>query len=89
MGALYTLFCQRTLSKVSELQKKISQADLKEDFSQWVIGAALTAYANGTAQTYYKDTLKVKLMIEPCGVKNLHKAAEKFDVGNSFQQYVS
>jgi hypothetical protein len=85
MGALYALFCQRTLNEITELQKKVPQVDLKEDFSKWIIGAALTAYANGTAQTYYRDTLKVKLMIEPSGVKNLHRAAEKFDIGVYFE----
>lgn len=57
---------------------------MKEDFTQWSIGAALTAYANGSAQKYYTDVLKVKLMIEPTGVKYLHRAAENFDIGNLF-----
>lgn len=60
--------------------------DLKEDFTQWSIGAALTAYANGNAQRYYRDTLKVTLLIEPTGVKYLHRAAEKFDIGKDIFQ---
>jgi phosphoacetylglucosamine mutase len=45
----------------------------------------LTAYANGAAQRYYKDTLKVHLRIEPTGVKFLHPAAEHFDIGVYFE----
>ena len=81
MGALYALFCQKALTKIIDLQKKLPQVDLKHDFSSWTIGAALTAYANGTAQQYYNETLKVNLMIEPTGVKYLHRAAENFDIG--------
>jgi len=82
MGALYALFCQTTIRKITDLQNKLKGTiDLKEDFSQWTIGAALTAYANGAAQKYYTDVLKVKLMIEPTGVKYLHRAAENFDIG--------
>jgi len=86
MGALYALFCQTYLKKITELQNELKgSVDLKEDFSQWTIGAALTAYANGAAQQYYRDTLKVKLMIEPTGVKYLHRAAENFDIGVYFE----
>jgi len=86
MGALYALFCQRYLAKISELQNTLKGiVDVKEDFSKWTIGAALTAYANGAAQQYYRDTLKVTLMIEPTGVKHLHRAAENFDIGVYFE----
>jgi len=86
IGALYALFCQRILSKITDLQKKLhGVVDLKEDFTKWTIGAALTAYANGAAQKFYTDTLKVTLMIEPTGVKYLHRAAEKFDIGIYFE----
>jgi len=86
MGALYALFCQTTIRKITDLQNKLQGTiDLKEDFSQWTIGAALTAYANGAAQKYYTDVLKVKLMIEPTGVKYLHRAAENFDIGVYFE----
>jgi len=86
LGALYALFCQRTLQKIIELQGKVTKAvTIAEDFSKWSIGAALTAYANGSAQKYYKDDLKVNLMIEPTGVKYLHVAAEHFDVGIYFE----
>jgi len=82
---LYALFCQKTLAKIIDLQSKLKGViDLKEDFTQWTIGAALTAYANGSAQKYYTDVLKVKLMIEPTGVKYLHRAAENFDIGKPF-----
>ncbi|RZK45546.1 MAG: hypothetical protein EOO97_00885, partial [Pedobacter sp.] len=86
MGALYALFCQKTLAKIVELQNTLKGVvDVKEDFSKWTIGAALTAYANGAAQVYYRDTLKVTLMIEPTGVKYLHRAAENFDIGIYFE----
>lgn len=86
LGALYALFCQKTLNKIIELQKKVGDAvTIKEDFSKWSIGAALTAYANGSAQKYYKDVLKVNLVIEPTGVKYLHVAAEHFDIGVYFE----
>jgi phosphoacetylglucosamine mutase len=86
LGALYALFCQKTLTKIVELQRKVSSAvTLQEDFTKWSIGAALTAYANGSAQKYYKDDLKVVLKIEPTGVKYLHVAAEHFDIGIYFE----
>lgn len=82
LGALYALFTKTMLNNIKELQAKISNlVHFKTDFSKWTIGAALTAYANGSAQVFYKDTLKVNLLIEPTGVKYLHPAAEKFDVG--------
>ena len=85
LGALYACFCQRTLKTITDLQSKLKGViDLKEDFTKWSIGAALTAYANGTAQQFYRDELKVTLMIEPTGVKYLHRAAENFDIGRYF-----
>lgn len=45
----------------------------------------MTGYANGAAQRYYTDTLKVHLRIEPTGVKFLHPAAEHFDIGVYFE----
>ena len=85
MGALYAFFTQKTLNKIIELQKKLPQINLEEDFSQWTLGAVITAYANGAAQQFYKEVLKIKLMMEPTGVKHLHKAAdENFDIGKKY-----
>jgi len=86
LGALYALFCQKTFTKIIDLQSKLKGVvDLKEDFAKWSIGAALTAYANGTAQEFFSKTLKVHLVIEPTGVKYLHRAAENFDIGVYFE----
>ncbi|KNC97944.1 phosphoacetylglucosamine mutase PCM1 [Spizellomyces punctatus DAOM BR117] len=49
------------------------------------VGLVQTAYANGSATAYVKDTLKVPVVFTPTGVKHLHHAAEEFDVGAYFE----
>lgn len=49
------------------------------------IGVVQTAYANGAATQYVEQTLKLKVDCTPTGVKYLHHAAEKLDVGVYFE----
>lgn len=49
------------------------------------IGVVQTAYANGAATKYVEQTLKLKVDCTPTGVKYLHHAAEKLDIGVYFE----
>ncbi|KAF2687035.1 Phosphoacetylglucosamine mutase [Lentithecium fluviatile CBS 122367] len=49
------------------------------------IGVVQTAYANGAATQYVIEHLKLKVDCTPTGVKHLHHAAEKLDVGVYFE----
>lgn len=49
------------------------------------IGVVQTAYANGAATKYVEETLKLKVDCTPTGVKYLHHAAEKLDIGVYFE----
>jgi phosphoacetylglucosamine mutase len=48
------------------------------------IGVVQTAYANGAATKYVEEHLKLKVDCTPTGVKYLHHAAEKLDIGVYF-----
>ncbi|RMZ71514.1 N-acetylglucosamine-phosphate mutase [Pyrenophora seminiperda CCB06] len=52
---------------------------------QLKIGVVQTAYANGAATKYVEDNLKLKVDCTPTGVKYLHHAAEKLDIGVYFE----
>ncbi|KAF2274158.1 Phosphoacetylglucosamine mutase [Westerdykella ornata] len=60
----------------------IRQSGLAE---QITIGVVQTAYANGAATKYVEQTLKLKVDCTPTGVKYLHHAAEKLDIGVYFE----
>ncbi|KAF9740457.1 hypothetical protein PMIN06_012860 [Paraphaeosphaeria minitans] len=49
------------------------------------IGVVQTAYANGAATQYVEQHLKLKVDCTPTGVKHLHHAAEKLDIGVYFE----
>lgn len=49
------------------------------------IGVVQTAYANGASTDYLVNTLKVPVECTPTGVKHLHHAAQKFNVGVYFE----
>lgn len=49
------------------------------------IGVVQTAYANGAATNYVEQHLKLKVDCTPTGVKYLHHAAEKLDIGVYFE----
>ncbi|ATZ54894.1 Bcpcm1 [Botrytis cinerea B05.10] len=49
------------------------------------IGVVQTAYANGASTKYVEKTLKLPVVCTPTGVKWLHHAATKFDVGVYFE----
>ncbi|KAI9692079.1 MAG: Phosphoacetylglucosamine Mutase [Bogoriella megaspora] len=49
------------------------------------IGVVQTAYANGASTKYTGDTLKLRIECTPTGVKHLHHAAQRFDIGVYFE----
>ncbi|KAI9800489.1 MAG: hypothetical protein M1825_004037 [Sarcosagium campestre] len=49
------------------------------------IGVVQTAYANGSSTDYVTRSLKLPVVCTPTGVKHLHHAATKFDVGVYFE----
>ncbi|RDW89267.1 putative phosphoacetylglucosamine mutase [Coleophoma cylindrospora] len=60
----------------------VREAGLAEDLK---IGVVQTAYANGASTKYVEKTLKIPVVFTPTGVKWLHHAATKFDVGVYFE----
>jgi phosphoacetylglucosamine mutase len=49
------------------------------------VGVVQTAYANGASTDYLASNLKLPVVCTPTGVKYLHHAATKFDVGVYFE----
>lgn len=49
------------------------------------IGVVQTAYANGASTQYVTETLKLPIICTPTGVKHLHHAATRFDIGVYFE----
>jgi phosphoacetylglucosamine mutase len=49
------------------------------------IGVVQTAYANGASTNYVNDHLKVPVVCTNTGVKHLHHAATRFDIGVYFE----
>ncbi|KAI5285325.1 Phosphoacetylglucosamine Mutase [Ascosphaera aggregata] len=49
------------------------------------IGVVQTAYANGSSTEYIEKVLKLPVVCTPTGVKHLHHAALRFDVGIYFE----
>ncbi|KAF2006822.1 Phosphoacetylglucosamine mutase [Amniculicola lignicola CBS 123094] len=60
----------------------VRQSGLAESIK---IGVVQTAYANGAATNYVEKNLKLKVDCTATGVKYLHHAAEKLDVGVYFE----
>jgi phosphoacetylglucosamine mutase len=49
------------------------------------VGVVQTAYANGASTTYITDSLKLPVVCTSTGVKHLHHAANRFDIGVYFE----
>lgn len=49
------------------------------------IGVVQTAYANGASTDYITNSLTLPVVCTPTGVKNLHHAATRFDIGVYFE----
>jgi phosphoacetylglucosamine mutase len=49
------------------------------------IGVVQTAYANGASTQYIKEHLKLEVVCTNTGVKHLHHAATRFDIGVYFE----
>lgn len=49
------------------------------------IGVVQTAYANGSSTKFLENSLKLPVEFTPTGVKHLHHAAQKFDIGVYFE----
>ncbi|KAI9830419.1 MAG: Phosphoacetylglucosamine Mutase [Phylliscum demangeonii] len=66
-------------SFIGELAKTAGLAD------QLRIGVVQTAYANGSSTVYINKILHLPVVCTPTGVKHLHRAATKFDIGVYFE----
>lgn len=60
----------------------VRSAGLEDDLR---IGVVQTAYANGASTKYVQENLRLPVVCTPTGVKHLHHAACKFDVGVYFE----
>ena len=49
------------------------------------VGVVQTAYANGASTQYLQKTLGVPVTCTPTGVKHLHHAAQRYDIGVYFE----
>ncbi|KAI9783567.1 MAG: Phosphoacetylglucosamine Mutase [Geoglossum umbratile] len=68
-----------TASFIGDLAKSAGLADKLK------IGVVQTAYANGSSTAYITKSLNLPVVCTPTGVKHLHHAAVKFDVGVYFE----
>ncbi|KAF1959526.1 N-acetylglucosamine-phosphate mutase-like protein [Byssothecium circinans] len=66
----------------SFLGDQVRLAGLADDIK---IGVVQTAYANGAATQFVEQHLKLKVDCTATGVKHLHHAAEKLDIGVYFE----
>ncbi|KAH0536585.1 hypothetical protein FGG08_006543 [Glutinoglossum americanum] len=66
-------------SFIGDLAKSAGLADKLK------IGVVQTAYANGSSTDYITKSLNLPVVCTPTGVKHLHHAAVKFDVGVYFE----
>ena len=64
---------------IGDLVKKAGLED------QIKIGVVQTAYANGASTKYIEQTLKLKVEFTNTGVKHLHHAASRMDIGVYFE----
>lgn len=71
MASLFASFLALVLHKLPALQLKT--------------GIVQTAYANGALTQFIGEVLKLEVVCTPTGVKHLHHAAEKFDIGVYFE----
>lgn len=53
--------------------------------NELTVGIVQTAYANGASTQYVTETLKLPVICTPTGVKHLHHAATRFDIGVYFE----
>eukprot|EP00827_Trimyema_finlayi_P007120 TRINITY_DN960_c0_g1_i1.p1 TRINITY_DN960_c0_g1~~TRINITY_DN960_c0_g1_i1.p1 ORF type:complete len:586 (-),score=213.57 TRINITY_DN960_c0_g1_i1:33-1790(-) len=87
IDCLMAFFVQEQLNKISKLISQLTKENLlmvKEDFSKWVVGSALTGYTNGCGVKFLRDQ-GVDVKISPSGVKNLHHVSLDFDIGVYFE----
>ncbi len=66
----------------SFLSDLVRAANLEGDLR---IGVVQTAYANGASTNYITEHLRLPVVCTPTGVKHLHHAANRFDVGVYFE----
>jgi phosphoacetylglucosamine mutase len=68
-----------TASFLAELSRQAGLSD------KLTVGVVQTAYANGASTHYITDSLKLPIICTPTGVKHLHHAATRFDIGVYFE----
>ncbi|KAF1813031.1 Phosphoacetylglucosamine mutase [Eremomyces bilateralis CBS 781.70] len=60
----------------------VKLADLSDEIT---LGVVQTAYANGASTKYLTDVMKLPVVCTSTGVKHLHHAAQRFDIGIYFE----
>lgn len=65
-------------SYITELLQRCETTEIQ-------LGIVQTAYANGASTKYITDTLKIPVQCVKTGVKHLHSAAHKYDIGVYFE----
>ncbi|CAK0783544.1 hypothetical protein CVIRNUC_006743 [Coccomyxa viridis] len=58
---------------------------LSHDAASPSVGIVQTAYANGASSQYIREQLRLETAVTATGVKHLHAAAERFDIGIYFE----
>ncbi|WKY08082.1 hypothetical protein Q1695_007520 [Nippostrongylus brasiliensis] len=67
------------------LAKYIKETLAEAGISALTVGVVQTAYANGNSTAYLRDVVGITPVCVPTGVKHLHHAAQKFDIGIYFE----
>ncbi|EYC45902.1 hypothetical protein Y032_0414g1049 [Ancylostoma ceylanicum] len=67
------------------MARYIKEALDAADITELTLGVVQTAYANGNSTKYLKEVVGIAPVFVPTGVKHLHHAATKFDIGIYFE----
>ncbi|KHJ79002.1 phosphoglucomutase/phosphomannomutase protein [Oesophagostomum dentatum] len=67
------------------IARYIKEALDAAEITDLTVGVVQTAYANGNSTKYLKETVGITPVFVPTGVKHLHHAAMKFDIGVYFE----
>lgn len=85
-GGEFTLIDGDRIAVLAVQLVKELVAALPEDLQSNIqVGVVQTAYANGASSAYMSGALGVEVVVVPTGVKWLHHAAQRFDVGVYFE----
>ncbi|KAI6202078.1 Phosphoacetylglucosamine mutase [Aphelenchoides besseyi] len=78
------LFAKFLIKHLDEL-KLLNKMDGVQQCDKFTFAVIQTAYSNGNSTRFFEKTLKCKVVMTNTGIKNLHNAAQKFDVAVYFE----